>query len=209
MSAPIIPIKGKSSPAKGATAAARKAKTDWQAVERDYRTGECVTVTHLMTREEMRKQIQGHGWNHYVYGLCHTSGIVFYIGKGTGLRALKHEDEAHDDTIKSQAIRLCDDQLRYTLFACCADDAYAAGIEAFLIRTHKGQLSNIANGSEMAIERMFEPVDHHAQMAYDLWDAIEATIHASNAVEQSARALVQRCPSLAADLFPLEATSNG
>lgn len=40
MTAPIIPIKGKSSPARGATAAARKEKTDWQAVERDYRTGQ-------------------------------------------------------------------------------------------------------------------------------------------------------------------------
>lgn len=40
MSAPIIPINGKSRPARGATAAAKKAKTDWQAVERDYRTGQ-------------------------------------------------------------------------------------------------------------------------------------------------------------------------
>ena len=164
-----------------------------------------VTTGYLLTREEMRKQIQGHGWNHYVYGLCHTSGIVFYIGKGRGLRALDHEIEAHsDDSLKSQAIRLCDDQLRYTLFACCADDAYAAGIEAFLIRSHKDQLSNIANGSEAAIERMFQPVD---PILKDLETLLEIAITLKRGDDQCREAMkgiIRGCPAIEQTLTPEE-----
>lgn len=160
-------------------------------------TKTCVTTNYLLTREEMRKQIQGHGWNHYVYGLCHTSGIVFYIGKGRGFRALTHEDEASsDDSIKSQAIRLCDDQLRYTLFACCADDAYAAGIEAYLIRTHKDQLSNIANGSEAAIDRMFQPVDQITKDRETLAQIARYLQRADEECREAMKGIIRGCPEI-------------
>ena len=66
MSAPIIPIKGKSSPAKGATAAARKAKTDWQAVERDYRTGQFtlreLEAKHGAFNSAISRKAKAKGW---------------------------------------------------------------------------------------------------------------------------------------------------
>lgn len=58
MSAPIIPIKGKSSPAKGAKAAPGKVKTDWQAVERDFRTGK-FTLRELASKHNANHSLIG------------------------------------------------------------------------------------------------------------------------------------------------------
>jgi hypothetical protein len=67
MTAPVIPINGKSRPAKGATAAAKKAKTDWQAVERDYRTGQ-FTLRELGTKHHcdpalVHRNAKKKGWS--------------------------------------------------------------------------------------------------------------------------------------------------
>lgn len=66
MTAPIIPIKGKK-PRNGAAATAKKVKTDWQAVERDYRTGN-FTLRELATKhgpshQAIAKQAKTKGWS--------------------------------------------------------------------------------------------------------------------------------------------------
>lgn len=67
MSAPIIPINGKSRPARGATAATKKAKTDWQAVERDYRTGQFtlreLEVKHDCDKGLISRNAKKRGWS--------------------------------------------------------------------------------------------------------------------------------------------------
>lgn len=113
MTAPIIPIKGKSSPAKGATAAARKARTDWQAVERDYRTGKFTLrelgAKHDCDRGLISRNAKRHGWTKlvdptqfftestraddftkpgfvYVISMTDTAGVAFHkIGMAVSL----------------------------------------------------------------------------------------------------------------------------
>jgi len=186
------------------TALKRKAKTS--PGTQGTHSGEYLHSAYLLTRAEMKAQLAGHGWNHYVYGLCTAAGLVFYIGKGTGMRALQHERDAAEgeSSFKSRIIRACGDGLRYTVLTCCADDRYAAGLEAMLLIDNLDCLANIAAGSEVALRRMWEGADPFVEALASLARTAEILDDMEIETERAARALAARCPWLMPDLYPQE-----
>lgn len=114
---------------------------------------------NLLTKAEMRRQLNSMQWRHYVYGLCRPDGSVFYVGKGTARRALDHEKEAAAGGVSSKCatIRELGDDLRYALFLSCADDAFAAGYEARMLMAYAASMENISGGSRKVMQKMFSP----------------------------------------------------
>lgn len=124
---------------------------------------EYVVSRSMLTEGEMRKELSGHQWPHYVYALCvpyKDHGVVFYVGKGVGDRVFDHVRQARQGSgsKKSKIIRLFGDRIRFSVLAVCSDDRYASGLEAIIIRNNKDCLLNVANGSMSAIEKMFAPM---------------------------------------------------
>lgn len=119
--------------------------------------GVYLTAQNVLTREEMQRHLNSQRWKHYVYGLCVDEGLMFYVGKGTGMRALHHEGQSDkSESRKNAAIKACGSRLRYSIIACCETDNYAAGLEAMILINNHDVLTNIAPGSYAAIERMHD-----------------------------------------------------
>ena len=123
-----------------------------------------------MTESEFVDAIVSSRMGHYVYGLCLDNGAVFYVGKGAGFRALEHAKSAtqEDSSEKARYIKSIGDRLRYTIFMHCADDVFAKGYEAYLIRGHHEVLTNIIIPSVSIIDKMFDPVDPLKKALADL-----------------------------------------
>lgn len=190
----------------------KRRRADWPPVEPGAQVVHLLSAKYLLTKDEMRQQVKQHRWPNYVYGLCDSSGAVFYIGKGVGSRALEHEREAAKgaDSRKCRAIRAYNDRLRYTIFVVCEDETYAAGYEALLIRQNLGVLTNEADGSTAAIERMFAPPvpkDPCLKALADLNAALNMLDEMAARTERDARRHVALYPWTAKDLFPDEVSA--
>lgn len=131
----------------------------------------------VLTEREMRAQVAGLKWPHYVYALCEPDGSIFYIGKGAGDRAFDHASEARrgGTSPKCQWIRYIGDHLRYSLLLACRDHAFAVGFEAGMLHNERGLLLNRQPARLSCIERMFDPVDETAQMVAMLLDVLRMT----------------------------------
>ena len=165
---------------------------------RTWDVGVFLTAKYLLTAEQFAAAIEGSAWDHYVYGLCLDNGAVFYVGKGIRSRALDHEKQAAqgEQSEKCEYIRAIGQRLRYTLFFQCADDAYAKGYEAYLIRGHHDVLTNIVIPSTDAIYRMCEPVDPFAKEFEALRYVDEYIKRADRECRESMRDIIEGCPSV-------------
>lgn len=165
--------------------------------------GVYLQAPNLMAREEMKAHLAGQDWNHYVYGLSTDFGLMFYIGKGTGMRALAHELGADRlESRKNAAIKACGARLRYSIIACCADDNYAAGIEAMHLFQNKDVLTNIAGGSIAAFERMDVAPDPMSRVFGHLQQVQDLIRIMTEQTDAAARRLVAAFPQFRDELFP-------
>lgn len=194
----------KKKPAPAKTRARSPAAENWTPALREcFPPGTYLHAPNLMTREEMKDQLAGQDWNHYVYGLSTDFGLMFYIGKGTGMRALAHELGADRlESRKNAAIKACGARLRYSIIACCADDNYAAGIEAMHLFQNKDVLTNIAGGSLAAFERMDQAPDPMGQVFSRLQHIQDMIRHMTECTDAAARRLVTAFPKFRDELFP-------
>ena len=152
----------------------------------------------LCTGYEFAKLIKSSQWDHYVYGLCLDNGAVFYVGKGVGDRALDHAKEAAkgDDSEKSRYIREIGEKIRYTIFLQCSDGDFALGYEAYLIHGHHDVLTNIASASDIAFQRMFQPVDP-IRRDLDSLAYVDRYVKNANAeCRASMRSIIDGCPAI-------------
>lgn len=173
---------------------------------RTWDKGVFLASAFTATEKEFAELLKASKWDHYVYGLCLDNGAVFYVGKGTGDRALDHAKEAirGDDSEKSQYIRKIGPRLRYTLFLQCSDSAYALGYEAYLIHGHRDVLTNIAPASDAAFQRMFVPLDP-ALRDLDVLESIGRYIKKADAECRAAmKTLISKCPAIEGTLCPEE-----
>lgn len=194
----------KKKPAPAKTRARSPAPENWTPALREcFPPGTYLQAPNLLTREEMKEHLAGQDWNHYVYGLSTDFGLMFYIGKGTGMRALAHELEADKrESRKNAAIKACGARLRYSIIACCADDNYAAGIEAMHLFQNKDVLTNIAGCSIAAFERMDTVPDPMSQVFGHLQQVQDLIRIMTEQTDAAARQLVAAFPQFRDELFP-------
>ena len=156
----------------------------------------------LMTAAEAAKEVAAHRWPFYVYALCSDTGAAFYIGKGTGHRMLAHAAEAADggDSAKCKMIRAAGQRLRYAVFMVCQDEAFAVGIEAWLINACYEELTNIKPGSAAACMAALQPIDPQQLAIAQIESTLEILEEASAAIDRAAKRAAARCATTRAVL---------
>lgn len=152
-------------------------------------------MAYLMTAKEAASEVAAHRWPHYVYALCSDTGAAFYVGKGAGPRLLAHAAEAAagGDSAKCQMIRRAGDRLRYAIFLVCQDEAFAAGVEAWLINAFYDDLTNIKPGSAAACLAALQPLDPYQIAIAKLEDTLRMLDEAQEATDRAARRAAARC----------------
>ena len=122
------------------------------------------------------------------------------------MRALQHEKDASTgcESLKSDFIRACGENLRYTIIASCMDDRFASGLEAIVLLNNSDCLTNVASGSPRAVDIMFCAPDPLSEALASLARTMEIIDEGSRETERLARIHVHRYPWTAAELFPEE-----
>jgi hypothetical protein len=102
-----------------------------------------LVAPYTVDEAEMRDMVCSMRWGHYVYALC-AGKYIFYIGKGTGGRALHHRADARAGEIsdKAEMIRRLGPALRYCVLLSGIDDDFVVLMESKLIEDNWELLVN-------------------------------------------------------------------